>query len=197
MINLLAPEMKRQIRAARINVTLRNYCIMLGFTALLLIEIFGIGTWLTMQERTAAEAKKAQSQQLVAQYSETKKTAEDFASDLKQAKTILGSQLSFYDLITKITAVVPGGVILNNLAIGTSSLTAPINISAKARNYDDAVRLKNNLADSPIFENVNLVNASSTPLDAVRDPIGARYPITITISATFSKEFIASAGAKQ
>jgi type IV pilus assembly protein PilM len=196
MINLLAPEMKRQIRAARVNVVLLNYCLLLGATAIALIAIFGAGTWLTMQERTQAIDQKSQNDQLATQYAKTKQQADSFANDLKQAKTILGGEISFYNLIIKIATVVPEGVILSNLSLGTNTLTAPININAKARNYDDAVKLKNALAESPIFETVTLSNATSGTVDAESDPIGARYPITITLSATFSKDFAKQLGAK-
>lgn len=43
MINLLSPEMKKQMRAARTNVTLYHYCLLLLSTALLLGAVFAVG----------------------------------------------------------------------------------------------------------------------------------------------------------
>lgn len=196
MINLLAPEMKRQIRAARINVVLLNYCVILSLTAVAVVGIFGAGTWVTMQERAEAETRKAQAEQDAGQFAKTKQEAESFANDLKQAKTILASEVSFYDLITRIAAIVPEGVILSNFSLGTNVLATPITINAKARSYEDAVKLKNSLADSPIFDVVNLSNASQEQTNAAQNPVGARYPVSVTLSATFSKDF-AKSGAKQ
>lgn len=187
MINLLAPENKRQIRAARVNVVLLRHCVLLGFTALMVPVIFGAGMWLTMQERAAAESRKQENSQAAAAYADTRALAESFASDLKQAKTILSSDLSFYTLLTQIAAVVPQGVILSNLSVGTASLEAPITISARATSYEAAVNLKNSLSQSPIFSAVNLSNVSNS---GGSDDLSGRYPVDATLSATFSKEFL-------
>ena len=191
MINLLAPDLKRQIRAARVNVILTRYSIMLGLTAIAVAAIFGAGMWLTWQERAEAESRKTQNEQIAATYSDTRKQAESFIADLRQAKTILGNDFSFYNLMTQIASAVPAGVILSNLSLGTATLNTPITISAKATTYENAIKLKNNLAGSSIFDTVNLVNAATTA--GGNDPTSSRYPVTVTLSATFSKTFISGA----
>lgn len=199
MINLLLPSTKKELRAARLNAVLLNYCYLILLIILVTTSILGIGFFLTWQERTVADDMNAKNQQSVLAYSGTKKAAEDFRSDLKQAKLILGNQISMFDLITRIAALMPPGVILSNLSLGTTSFNTPLAVSAKAQNYAAAIQLKDNLIKSHIFDSVSIINTTTNVvLDPRQDPIGAAYPIAINMSAQFSNQFINSTpGAKQ
>lgn len=188
MINLLAPEVKQQIKAARTNVILLNYCFILSATIVVILGIFGVGTWLTIEQQQAANNHKDQATQAAKSYSQTRQAAESFAKDLQQAKNILANEVSFYNLITSLAAVVPSGVILNNLSLDTTTLTTPLTITGRANNYDSAVRLKNALSESSIFKDVKLT--SITEIINNQDPLSTRYPINVTLSATFEPDFI-------
>lgn len=190
MINLLPPETKRQIRAARTNVVLYNYCLLILATTLLLGGVFAVGFLADMDERQVADKARLDSQAAAATQAKTRTAAESFAKDLATAKTILGSNVSFSQLILDIAAVVPPGVILNNLTLGGASKPdAPIDISGRATSYNGAINLKNSLEASPIFEKVNIVSVSqadaSTSTQA--SPIVQRYPFVITLKAQFTK----------
>lgn len=185
MINLLPGETRRQLRAARTNTTIRRYYVLLLVAATLLVAIFAVGFKVTLDQAAAAMAIKAKSDQQATQYQATRKAAEEFTKDLASAKTILASDVRFSEVITDIAAVIPAGTILSNLSLNTQESKAPLNISARAKTYEGAVSLKNSLEQSPIFENVSLVNvgASSDPA-----PDAATYPISITLSVKFSKQ---------
>lgn len=192
MINLIMPAAKRQLRAARDNGVLRNYMALLLLTAVCTLLIFGAGFWITWQEQQVATTAQHQGEQATARYAATKQLADSFKSDLKQARTILGSQVSMYELITRIAAIVPPGVILSNLTLGTDTATTPLSISAKAKSYDGIILLKNNLANSHIFDSVSIINTTNSPVDARQDPIGAAYPIVVNLSAQFNKQTLQS-----
>jgi hypothetical protein len=198
MINLIEPEVKRQLRAGKLNTILLNYCLMLSVVAALTALMFGAGFWLTLRERATADEQRTRGEQASTAYATTKQAATDFKNDLKQAQTILGSQVSMYDLLTRITGLVPPGVILSNLALGTASLNTPLAISAKAQSYNAAVLLKNNLAGSNVFSAVSIVNTATSIVDSKQDPVGASYPVVVNISAQFSDQFVkaAASGAK-
>ncbi|MGH7196796.1 MAG: PilN domain-containing protein [Candidatus Saccharimonadales bacterium] len=193
MINLLPLETKHQIRAARTNRVLRRYCVLLVLTGLLLGSVFAGGFWVAAEEKALAESLKASSQQSAQEYAQTRKAAEDFAKDLATAKTILASNVSFSKVVLDIAGVVPSGVILNNLTLGGSAKPdAPIDISGRAKSYDNAINLKNSLEESPIFENVSIVNittntAEQTPGTKV-DPVTQEYPFTLSLKVQFSKK---------
>ncbi len=190
MINLLPPDTKKQFRAARMNVVLRNYCFLIIFTALLLGAVFALGFWADATDAQLASASKNENTSSAEAYAATRKQAEDFAKDLGIAKTILASNVSFSQLILDISSVVPSGVILNNLSLGTSSQNTPIDIIGRAVSADAAIALKNSLDASPIFENVNIVNINQTDLSTVADPdpLLARYPFVVSLKAQFTKK---------
>lgn len=179
MINLLPPQTKRHIRAARQNIVLRRYCFLVVFSALLFSAIFAVGFWVTSDEKSQAERAKAADQQAMAQYADVREQAEQFASDLKTAKEILGGSVSFSDLIIDIAATVPPGVVLNNLALGATTQKGPIDITGRAKSYDAVLAIKTSLESSDIFQDVNI--ASTTQGDSEGD-----YQFTFNIKAQFS-----------
>lgn len=184
MINLLPPETKRQIRAARMNVVLYRYCLLILATAALLGGVFAVGFIADLNDRKMAETYKAESEASAAPYAKTKAQAETFAKDLATAKTILASNVSFSKLVLDIAAVVPSGVILNNLSLGTTAKAdTPLDISARASSYDGAVALKNSLEASPIFEQVNIINVSQADLSGQVSDIIRKYPFAVSIKA--------------
>lgn len=194
MINLLPPETKRQVRAARMNVTLYRYCMLIITTAVLLGAVFAVGFWATMNDKQLADHVKQENHDAGQEYAKTKAAAEEFAKNLATAKTILGSDVSFTDLIFSIAAIIPQGVVLNNLTLGatnpgtTTTANAPIDVSGRAMSYDRAVALKNSLENSPIFENVNIANISQTDTSASASAFTQKYPFTVSLKAQFSKK---------
>lgn len=194
MINLLPPETKRQVRAARMNVTLYRYCTLVITTALLLGAVFGVGFWATMNDKQLADHVKEENLAAAQEYAQTKAAAEEFAKNLATAKTILGSDVSFTDLIFAIAAVVPQGVVLNNLTLGSTSTTTtanangPIDISGRAVSYEQAVNLKNRLENSPIFENVNIANISKSDSTASASALTQKYPFAVSLKVQFTKK---------
>ena len=198
MINLLSPETKKQIRAARMNVVLVNYCVMIGVAALCLAAVFGVGFWADMNDQRSAQEAKDASTLAAQEYSKTRTAATDFANNLATAKIILANNISFSKLLTDIASVVPSGVILNNLSLGTNTKNAPITISGRATSSQKAIDLKNSLEASPIFENVSFINVSRTDTAVLLtpDPLISRYPYVVSVKASFTQQASTTAGAK-
>lgn len=186
MINLLPNNSKKQLKAARSNAILRRYYLLVAISATLLAAVFGVGFKVTFDQEVKYINAKQQSEAESVKYQQVRKAAEDFGKDLAAAKTILASDVRFSQLITDIASVIPPGVILGNLTLNTQeSTSAPLTINARAKTYDDTVKLKNSLEASPIFENVSILSAG------VGDATSAgstSYPVTVSLSAKFSKK---------
>ncbi len=186
MINLLPTDGKKQLRAARNNAVLRQYYILVVMAAILMAAVFGVGFKVTLDQEASYQKLKQQSETESAKYSAVRKSAEGFNADLKSAKTILASDVRFSQLITDIAGVIPTGVILGNLTLNPQDTTnAPLTVNARAKTYDDAVKLKNSLEQSPIFENVSLVSAGTG--SGTSEGAAAAYPVNVSISAKFTK----------
>lgn len=191
MINLLPPELKKQVRAARHNVILMTYCVVISSSILMVGGIFAVGLWADNNDRVLAQNAKDVSTQAAGAFTKTRSAAEAFAKDLTAARAILGSNVSFSKLILDIASVIPKGVILNTLSLGTTSSNpnAPIDISGRAVSAEAAIHLKNSLEESSVFENVSIVNLNRTDYSAVTDPdpILIHYPFDVSLKAQFTK----------
>ncbi|HEU5187585.1 MAG TPA: PilN domain-containing protein [Candidatus Saccharimonadales bacterium] len=186
MINLISPQAKKQLRAARVNRTLGSYFLILLGAAMLLGGIFAVGFYTTNVAMQQANQLTAENLQKAEAYAKVRTQAEAFSKDLNVAKTILASDVRFSKLIGTIAAVIPKGVILTNLTLtAAQNPNAPLTINARAKNFDDGIALKNNLEASPIFENVKLINASTSP------EVSA-YPVTLSLSVQFTKAKVGS-----
>ncbi len=196
MLNLLSTQSKKELRAARFNLVLRNYYVMLLATVALFGGVFGMGLFITNQQKDKYDMQKSTAQQEAAKYDATNKAAEKFSKDLAIDKVILASDVRFSKLITDIAGAVPSCVILGGLTISATNLTGPLAITGRACSYNDAVRLKNSLETSPLFENAKLVNITATDpgTAAQADPIIKKYPVIVTASAQLTKT--AAQGAK-
>ena len=196
MINLLPSETKHEVRAARMNVILRNYCFMLLGAATLLGAAFAAGLWVTTNDKASAEADNSKSQAVANEYQATRTAAEAFAKQLTLAKSILASEVSLTQTVTDIAAIIPRGVVLNTLTLGgTSTANTPIDISGRATSNAAIIDLRNSLENSSIFESVSISNITITDSATLSqaDPLAQRYPYSITLKAQFSKKATAPA----
>lgn len=182
MINLLSPQDKKQLAAARANTVVRNYFGLLILTVVLLAGVLGYGFKATLDAQSQAQAAKALAEQQAMQYESTRTQAVDFTKDLTVAKTILGTGTSFSQLLINIAEYVPPGVILSNLSLSATQQNAPITMSARAKTDNDAIKLKNSLEQSAVFEKVNIISITSSEGETA-----SAYPVAVSLSATFTK----------
>lgn len=182
MINLLDTNTKKELRAARLNVTLRKYVIFFIVVALAISGAFGVGYWLLLQDHArhneSSEAFKVEQ----AKYRETINQSTAFASNLSIAKAILANEILFSDFTINIAKILPKDSALQNLTVSTEDFKKPIILSVRTTSYDNAVNVKNAFEDSPIFEGVNIISTSTIekPLD--------KYTHLVSLNVTISKD---------
>lgn len=196
MINLLSPEAKRDIRAARINVSLVQYCAMLLILTFLISLVYGIGFWLVMQQKSTA-LQKLESQTVQAkQYEAYQKQADSFRQDLKTAKTVLDSSYSYSDFLLTLARDMPSQTIIDSITLGAAdgsqTKASEIDVSARASTYAKVLELKGKLEASRLFENVNILSYSR-PDDLASIPdYEKKYPYEVTLSVRLSSVPVAA-----
>lgn len=186
MINLLPPENKRQIRAGQANILLLRYCIA---TLLLSIPLFlligGVYFLLDASKKTANETIQ-DSAVKSAQYQEVQAKSQEFSNNLRVAKSILDKEVRYSKIAVVIAQSLPSGVFLESLSLDAKTFGQPIALSAAGKTYDDAIRLKKALEESPNFKDINLQSVSK------KDDSAAEYPISITLNVTINPEITRS-----
>ena len=179
MINLLPLAEKRQLKAARTNVLLVRYNILLLGAVIFLGMATGI-TYVYLNN-TAANSEKviSDNQAKVSAYSATATQAEQFRSNLSIAKQILDHEVTYSKIIVGIAQILPSGVVFTSLNLDAQTFGTETTFTAQAKSYDRALALKDAFQASPLFSNVHFQSITTTD---------GTYPVSINLNVTIKKD---------
>lgn len=187
MINLLSSETKTQLQAARRNVVFRRHLFLIGFVLLAVGAVYSYGFWRASEERQVATESNNTALQNLQAFAETKKTAEQYRSDLATAKQILGSEFMFSEFLIDTASILPPNTILGNLTMTTKQAASrtraagAISLQARAKSYDDALKLKESLESSELFTDVKITSITRPDKLEGLKGIAATYPFEISL----------------
>ena len=180
MINLLGPEDKKQLRAARANTILLRYY----FLAILVIAgaggILAGGFYIADQNKNSSKVELSQAENDTADYTTVRQQAETFSNNLKMAKQILATEVVYSKMITDIANTIPAGTILTSLSLTPETISKKMELSFKTKSYDQGIQLKTSLENSDLFSDVSITNITSKGQEG-----GGAYPTDVNISAKF------------
>ena len=182
MINLLPPDRKQELRSARVNVILRRY-VMFEIIGIVLLGAITAGTYFIMDmTRANAEQEIADNQLRASDYSDAETRATQFRNNLSTAKGILDKEVRYSQVVLKIAQSIPDGIVLDTLTLDASTFGTPTSLTARAKSYQDSLRLKSEWEKSDVFDNVYLESVTrSTDSDS-------DYPVEIRINVTINTE---------
>jgi hypothetical protein len=178
MINLLPEKDKKEIRAARSNLLLLRYNILLLIVTVFLGLAIGFTYYTLMSMQSLAEATIEDNTRKEGDYTQVKSEAAAFRSQLSEAKTVLGSQISYSKVILSISHLIPPGAVLTGLKLDGTIVSAPLVLDVKVRGEDEAATVRNNFRKSPFFSGV------TTGKITRGDPA---YPYIIELTVTVQK----------
>lgn len=183
MINLLPEQSKKDIRAARSNVTLLNYILILGL-GVVFLGIICVGVYVVLIGTQAdAERLIAVNKNKSSAYTSVQQQGTALRAGLTSAKTILDQEVVYTKIITGIAALMPAGVVLDSLTLSPTTLGTPTNMQFFAKTTDDALKLKDNFQASQLFTNVSFQSLSNSTSQAGDYPVSAILNVTINKSA--------------
>lgn len=190
MINLLSPESKRTIRAARLNVTLRRYFILTLLVFVGMAAIYGAGFYLVANEKAIAEKEKSAGELQLAQYAAATKQAEAYKANLAIVKQILSNEIVYSSFLTSTAAALPSNTILSNLTLTTTlqpgAKPGATVLEARAKSYNDVLNLKEFLDKSGIFTDVSIVSTNRPEDISKLTGIQRQYPFEVTLNVTIN-----------
>lgn len=181
MINLLPPEEKRQLRAARTNTLLARYnFILLGAVAFLALAVGIVYLYLTTTKATADQVVR-ENTAATSDYATVLTDAQTFRTNLATAKQILDREIAYSKVIITIAQIIPSGVVLNSLTLDAETFGTETTLSAQARDYASALAFKDALQASTFFSDAHFqtVNASGG---------NPEYPLLVDLNVTIAKE---------
>ena len=191
MINLLSPNKKSEIRAARANVVLAHYSVAIVVLGVLISFIYGAGFWIVANDKIATETKIASEQSQSNAYATSQKQASDFQRNLRIAKQILGSETSYSTFLTTLASDLPSGAILTDISLGTLTPAQEkdgVTMGVRTASYEIALQTKTRLENSKLFENVNIVNIKRPEDISKLSGQESRYPYEVSYNVHLSKK---------
>lgn len=183
MINLLPDDTKRDIEAARTNVLLFRYNLLIitGLAGLALI-CGAFYVVLSMNESSSVTKSNDNSSRAAA-YSDVQKAANEYKQNLTVASQILNNSVNYTSVVFAITKLLPQGVVLDSINLKAADFGQQTTFSAHAKSYAQATQLKENFQKSDIFTNVYFQNIT----EAADAQTGGAYPFAVELSAKLNK----------
>lgn len=186
MINLLAPNYKKDFGYGRRNVILLRWLIVfvLALAGLLAIGTAGLIYMKNLSDNYQKQINSSQQALKLEHIEQVQRQAKDISGDLKLAVDVLSREILFSKLLNRLAAVTPKDVVLANLNI--SDTTGALTITANSTNYNAATQLQTNLADPN-----NNIFASADLEDIICDKSRlktTKYICQIKIQALFAKD---------
>jgi len=179
MINLLPAEEKKQIRAARMNVVLLRYNLLLVGGVIFLVAATALASFYLVNIKQTAEKSIQENTAREGSYAEIKTKADQFRSELSNSKSILDGQISYAKAALAISKLLPQGTALTELKLSEQSFSTPLVMNVNITDEASALALINNFKNSPLFSNVTKGKIS----------IGSgTYPYIMELTVTMSKE---------
>lgn len=180
MINLLPPEEKRQLRAARSNSLLLRYNIFLIGAVLFLGVAVGITYVYLTTTKTNAEAIIGENRAKVTSFAPVQAEADIFRGNLTTAKQILDNEVVYTKVMLAIAALMPSGTVLDKLNLDSQTFGTQTTLAARTTSYDNALKLKEAFQSSPLFSDVHFLSITSGGV--------APYSLTVSLNVTIKKD---------
>lgn len=180
MINLLPPDARKQLKAARSNRLLLRYNILLVGAFVFLLSALGVVYIHLTSTKASAEEAIAFNRSKVSDYAAVQSQAAAFRQNLTNAKQILDSDIAYTKVVLEISQVLPSGVVLDTLTLDSKTFGSPTTLTARVRDYPTTLVLKNSLQNSNTFSNVSI--------QSITGGSDGAYPLTVVLGVTIRKD---------
>jgi len=182
MINLLPIDKKAEIRAARTNLILVRYIVILLLaTGFVLGSIYVTYTVLGFT-KTSSEQTIASNDLRADVYSSTKSQVDALSASLAETKVLLDQEVRYSKVFVNIAQLMPAGTVFGKLALTDNSFAGtPTQAKVYAKTSADAVSLRQNFERSPMFSGVSF----QTIVESGGGIEG--YPVSVDMTFTLTK----------
>lgn len=181
MINLLADERKAEIRAARANMVIVRYMLIMILGAAFVLSALYVSHRVLERTMHNAETLIATNDVKADVYSETSQQVSALTDQLSGAKSILDQEVRFSKALVTIGQLMPANTVLDTLTLTSSAFAGtPVEVKAYAKTAADATTLQSKFQGSPLF---SLVAIKGTETSGGIDD----YPVVVTMELTFNK----------
>jgi len=175
-------EAKKQIRAARVNVMLVRYTLVILF-AFVFLALLLAGSYVVLaQTKQSAETLISANDTKAEVYSTTKAQVDALSSSLSETRTILDQEILYSNVLMNIGQQMTPGTVLEKVSLDATNFTGtPIALKAYAKDNAAAVALREKFQSSPFFSGVNFESVSEAGSGV------AGYPTSVSLTLTLNR----------
>ncbi len=194
MINLLPPRERIDIELSKKNSVLRRYVELLLLAVLIVfVVIAGSLYYLKQQENNTRQSLELNSEKMK-ELEASQEEAQQLSTTINTIAALLSRDLTFSAMLKDIGTLMPSGAVLSGLELSGTDTKAPLIVSARIENEQVAAVLRNNLANSELFDKAEIVsitkvgteNVSSSSSSSQNSQVDDKYKYTTLINAYFS-----------
>lgn len=194
MINLLPSSVREDVTYARRNRSLLHWNVAIG-SLLLGVCVLIVGGYvylnqiITRYDKQVASARQSLEEQKL---EETQARVQSISDNVKLINQVLSKQVLFSKLLKEFGSVLPRGTVLERLEL-TGETSGALDLTALARNFDDATQVSVNFADdkNDLFESVDTVSVACSDSSSQQnnnDSLSSTYPCRINLRVLFNKK---------
>lgn len=181
MINLLPPNDRKQLAAARTNTILIRYVFLMAvFFVILLLEIV-FAYILLENDRVRYQATIDENNAKNIEYLPVQREEKRFRNNLATAKVILSQQVPYTDITIKLAQALPPGVTIDHLTLDPATFGQETQLAIKAGSYGELIATKTKLQNSDVVSDVQFQDITAGA--------GAE-PYKATLKLKFNKELL-------
>ena len=192
IINLLPPDVKRDIIYARRNTSLRTWAYVILSCSVLVCVVIAAGYLYLQGSINTYSNQVTQSKQSLSEQKleETQQQIETVSANLKLVIQVLSRAVLFSKLLEQVGSAIPPGAVLTNLSI-SNKVQGGIDLTFSATDYQTATQVQLNLSDAnnKTFEKADIVSIQCGQDSSTTEPsaTASQYPCTVQIRALFAK----------
>lgn len=183
MINLLPYDLKKGLKAARVNSILLRYIIVLLISgAFLGLAGLGLNVYMDMTKTSIEDIVNTAAAETNSPTDLTTKVNE-LKQKLASAKAVVDSGTKYSSVLAQLGKVTPTGAVLDKLSLSNSDFGRPIQLQFYAKTNEIANSIDDSFAGSTQFSGATLGNATT-----ISNPPYPDYPVGVTLTVTINKE---------
>ena len=192
MINLIPPKKRKELHAMRQNTLLLRYVIA-TLIVLGLVLVINIGTFIVMKTTENSARRSADDNNArVADYANVRQQAEEYTKNLALAKQMFDRNVPYADVVIGLAKTLPEGVLLESITLSPAITSSPTTLNERAKSYQAAINLKNQLNRSNIAKDVSIASINTD--GSVQGAQAGDYPLSVVINVTFTDKLLRPKG---
>lgn len=180
MINLLPPERKKQLRAARSNRQILRYIVLTVAAIVFLIGAMALTYFFLVMSAGQADERKAANEAQASEYASVQQEASQLRTGLSSAKQIFSEEYRYSLALARIGNTLPSGTALQSLDLSAESFQGTATFTVLISGEAAATSLRTSFTDSQYFSNVSFGNL------AINDG-NSSYPYSIEMSVQMNR----------